>query len=439
MSTSFRRILFFFILLLAVTAPAVADAQVQTNNFLNTIIETYRVKAEQWNPVILAAAKRLFWILAGIEFAWMAICLGLRRVDLTEWAAELARHILFIGFFYAVLLNSGAWSNAIVKSLWDLAGQANASAGGSGGVNPVDIFDMGVKIALQLSEAYSLWRPGASLGLAIAAFIIAICFALITAFLVIAMVEMYIVLNAGVIILGLGATRWTSDYAVKYLTYAFSVGMKLFILQLLLGLGEMLMMGWAESVTLHQDQVFAIIGGAVVMLALVYAIPNLVQSLITGVSVGSGQAMTAAMGAVGGAAMGATVAVAGASAAGYQATRLAQQEGASNVWSIAKAASAHLAQEAGSDLMGQLSGGNRYGTMGGRMAHNLAQERQGAGGGVLNSDTISAAFRQPGLGDSHASQSGADKPEPRSETDSTYLSGVRPDVKPIRYDGLDDD
>ena len=427
------------IVLLSLAAPAITAAQVQSNNFLGPIINEYKAKAEQWRPVILDAAKRLFWILAGIELAWTALMLGLRRVDLTEWAAELARHILFIGFFYGVLMNSGVWTKAIVDSLWQLAGEASASAGGSGDVNPDNIFDIGVNIALALSEAYSVWQPGASLGLAIAALIIAICFALIAAFLVLALVEMYIVLNAGVILLGLGATRWTSDYAVKYLTYAFSVGMKLFVLQLLLGLGESMMLGWAQSVQVSQDQVFVIVGGSIVMLALVYSIPNLIQSLITGISNGSGQGMTAALGAVGGAAMGAAAATAGAGSATYQATKLAREEGATGMWSVAKAASAHLAQGAGDDLMGQLAGGNRFGTMGGRMAQNLAGQRDGGGQGFLDADTISAAFRQPGGGGNMPSMPGADASGPAPESASTYISGVSPDVNPPRYDQIDAD
>jgi hypothetical protein len=162
-----------------------------------------------------------------------------------------------------------------------------------------------------------------------------------------------------------------------------------------------------------------------------------IQSLITGVSNGSGQGMTAAIGAVGGAAMGAAAATAGAGSAAYQATKLAREEGASGMWSISKAASAHLAQGAGDDLMGQLAGGNRHGTMGGRMAQNLAGQREGGGNqGFLDGDTISAAFRQPG-GGSMPSMPGADASEPRPQGDSTYISGVRPDVNPPRYDGID--
>jgi type IV secretion system protein TrbL len=411
--------------------PAMANAQVQSNNFLNTIVDEYRHHAAQWTPVMLSAAKRLFWLLAAIECTWMAILLGLRRADMTEWVAELVRHLMFIGFFYAVLLHSGAWSSAIVESLRQLASDANASAGGTSGISPATVFDIGLTIALKLSDAYSFWAPGASLGLAIAVLITAICFALIAAFLVIALVEMYIVLNAGVILLGLDASRWTSDYAVKYLTYAFSVGMKLFVLQLLIGLGEVLMTGWAKSVETHQDQVFAIVGGAVVMLALVYAIPNLIQSLITGVSTGSGQPMTAALGAIGGAAMGAAIQGAGAGSAAYQATRLAQAEGTTGMWSVARAASAHLATQAGSDLVGKLSGGNRFGTMGGRMGERLAQERQRTGEGVLDGNTISAALWPPSSGMSQMPSAG----QPPPATDHTYHSGVRPEVNPSRDDG----
>jgi type IV secretion system protein TrbL len=417
--------------------PAIAQAQVPSNNFLDAILDEYRTRASQWTPVILNAATTLFWLLASLEFAWMAILLGLKRAELAEWAAELVRHVMFIGFFYAVLRHSGSWSSAIVESLRHLANDANASAGGTGGISPAAIFDIGLDIALKLSDAYSFWAPGASLGLAIAALLIAICFALIAAFLVIALVEMYIVLNAGVILLGLGASRWTSDYAVKYLTYAFSVGMKLFVLQLLIGLGEGLMKGWADRVMTHQDQVFAIVGGAVVMLALVYSIPNLIQSLITGVSTGSGQPMTAALGAMGGAAMGAAIQGAGAGSAAFQATQLARAEGATGVWSVAQAASAHLAHGAGSDLMGKLSGGNRFGTMGGRMGERLAQQRQSTGEGVLDGNAISAAFRTAGSGAVQMPAMPSAGPTPSPATDSTYRSGVRSDVNPPRYDGAD--
>ena len=104
MSTSHRRIRFFFMLFLALAVPIIAEAQVKHDDFLETIMEEYRTKAELWRPVIFEAAKKLFWSLAILEFCWVAILMGNRRVDIMEWAAELVRHVMFIGFFYAVLL-----------------------------------------------------------------------------------------------------------------------------------------------------------------------------------------------------------------------------------------------------------------------------------------------------------------------------------------------
>lgn len=118
----------------------------------------------------------------------------------------------------------------------------------------------------------------------------------------------------------------------------------------------------------------------------------------------------------------------------YQVTQLARQEGATGVWSIAKAASAHLAHEISSDLFGKLSGGNRFGTMGGRMAQHLAQQRQSAGAGALDGNTMSAALCPPS---STTSQMPGAEQHPPAATDSTYLSGVRPAVDPLRYDGAD--
>ncbi len=427
------------LLILSLMVPALAQAQVRGDNFLDQITEDYRKKANLWHDVIHDAAVSLFWQLAALEFCWMAILLGLRRADVGEWAGDLVRYILFIGFFYAVLKHAQTWPSHIVESLREIAGEANEDAGGTGGMHPADIFDIGLKIALQFSDAYSVWSPGASLALAVAALVIVVCFAMIAAFLVLALVEMYIVLNAGIILLGLGASRWTKDYAVKYLTYAFSVGMKLFVLQLLMGLGESLMQDWLNDLSNNQDQVFAVVGGAVVMLALVYSIPNLIQSLITGISTGGGQAMTAAMGAVGGVAMGAALQGAGAGAAGYQATQLARQEGASGVSGIARAAGAHLAHAAGGDLYGKMTGESksRFGTLGGRIAQTLGEQRQTAGSGQIGENTISAASSAPVPNMPTMPKPPADPDEAARQ--SEYVSGVRPDVEPSRYQRSDTD
>ena len=157
-------ILYMFLLLCLVMVPEITHAQLNSDNFLNVIIDDYREKASLWKPVILEAAHNLFVLLLFIESLWMAIMLALRRADITEWAVEVVRHIMFIGFFYALLTRSGDWSSAIINSLMQLADQASRDAGGTGGVSPATIFEIGLDIAvpkwprLELSYTRALSR-----------------------------------------------------------------------------------------------------------------------------------------------------------------------------------------------------------------------------------------------------------------------------------------
>ena len=387
-------------------------AAVARDNLLEDILDAYRSRVAFWIPAVKRAAFGLFWSLAGIELAWTGVNLALQGADLKEFAAELVRRVLFIGFFLSLLTYGHNWANTIVDSLRLTAASASQAAGASSGMSPAVIFDIGIKMAINLAQAYSIFDPGGALGLAIAALIITIVFALIAAFMVLAYVEMYIVLTAGMILLGLGGSRWTKDFAVKYLTYAFSVGMKLFILQLLLGIGEGLFTDWTQQFGSDQGQVFLVLGGSIVMLALVKSVPDLVQSLITGISVGSGVALPAAAGAAVGGMAGAALRTGGGLAAIQQATKLAQAQGATGVMGVASAAAGNLGRGVKEDMMGRLGGGNRFGTLGGRMAQDMRQQRQSMG--EIGMNTIggtSGGSTGPGSGPSPMpSPNGTDSP-----------------------------
>ncbi len=68
--------------------------------------------------------------------------------------------------------------------------------------------------------------------------IVVICFSLVAAIFVSVMVEMYVGLLAGMIMLGLGGSSYTKDFAVRYLVYAFGVGMKLMALVMIAKIGS---------------------------------------------------------------------------------------------------------------------------------------------------------------------------------------------------------
>ncbi|MGH7210500.1 MAG: P-type conjugative transfer protein TrbL, partial [Acetobacteraceae bacterium] len=214
--------------ILVISAPAHA----QSVNVLDQIVSQFQSRSAGWESTLRSFALGTFGILASIELAWAAFKLAFRGSDVSEWLAEIVNQILFLGFFLALLENSVTWGTAIVNSFRQAAGAA-----GGGGIAPSDVFAAGVKIAAQVLNQMSFWHPEASAGLIVAGIVIEVCFALMAAFMVLALVESYLIISMGVIFMAFGGSRWTKDFAVSTVRYTVSVGAKLFVLQLLVSIG----------------------------------------------------------------------------------------------------------------------------------------------------------------------------------------------------------
>jgi type IV secretion system protein TrbL len=379
-----RRFLIIIASLLGILATGAlfAQAPVNSNNVLDSIIDLYRNTASNWRGSILDAATRLFWILVGIDFIWTGFNLALQKADFSQIVAELIKRIMVIGFYYALLINSGTWTQAIIDSFRTLASNANAASGLSGGISPSNIFDLGIRIASQLTEQVSFSEIGESVGRVIISIIILISFALIAGFLLVALIELYIALNAAIILLGFGGSRWTSDYALKYLTFVLSSGMKIFVMQLLIGIGQSFILTMNTNYNGNMTQTLILLGVSIVLCLLVKQIPDYIQSIVAGVSPGSaGNALVAAGSAAGGAAIGAAtggaaVGIGGAMAV-MEAAKLAQAGGSTGVGGTLLGAAKNLGGAALGDFGGKLSGNlsHQHGNMGARMASRMKEER----------------------------------------------------------------
>jgi type IV secretion system protein TrbL len=276
---------------------AAVPAHAQSVNVLDQIVMEFKTRAAGWESTLRSFAMGTFGILATIELAWAAIRLAFRRSDVSEWLAEIVNQILFLGFFLALLENSVTWGQAIVNSFRQAAGAA-----GGGGIAPSDVFAAGVKIASMVLSQMSIWHPEASAGLMVAGIVIEICFALMAAFMVLALVESFLIISMGVLFMAFGGTRWTKDFAISTVRYTVSVGAKLFVLQLLVSIGASLIQTWANSFTDVTDASLCIlVGCSIVMLALVKVLPETMQSIVNGSSMASGSALVGAALAVGGA------------------------------------------------------------------------------------------------------------------------------------------
>jgi type IV secretion system protein TrbL len=160
-----------------------------------------------------------------------------------------------------------------------------------------------------------------ALSASLAMIVSVIAFSLVAAIFLAVLVEMYVGLLAGMIMLGLGGSSFTKDFAIRYLVYAFSVGMKLMSLVMIAKIGSDVLIGLAQDSTVgdQYQTALAVAGIAVVIFILAMYVPTIVQGVVQGASVSGGMEVIrhgsqAASFAAGGVALGVGGASAGAAA-----------------------------------------------------------------------------------------------------------------------------
>lgn len=350
-------------MLLLLASPALAQDGSLLTNLENEVVTA----ARGWETTILQAARSLFWILAGIEIGIAAVWLALQAASLDSWFSELVRRILFIGLFAFILERGPAFAKAVVDSLFQIGA-------GGGGASPANVFNAGLKVASALSSKaqFGLFQDNAlAIAAVFAMIVVVVAFALVAAIFVAVMVEMYVGLLAGMIMLGLGGSSFTKDFAVRYLIYAFSVGMKLMALVMIARIGSEVLVNLANSPSTGDQflSTLAIAGISVVVFMIAMYVPSIVQGVVQGVSVSSGME---------------------ALRAGSQTAAFAA--GAGSMAAGAAALSAGAARVGASSYAGARTGGASFGAA----ALRGMTDAIGAAGGALSSAARDKAIGVPG-------------------------------------------
>ncbi|WP_064710118.1 P-type conjugative transfer protein TrbL [Rhizobium bangladeshense] len=302
-------------------------ALAQEGSVLTSLQNQITTAAKGWETTVMDAAKSLFWILATIEIGIAAVWLALQAASIDSWFAELVRRIMFVGFFAFVLAQGPTFAKAVVDSLFQIgAGGATAS--------PADVFNAGLAVATKMSEKiqFGLFEDNAlAISAAFAMVVVVISFSLVAAIFVSVMVEMYIGLLAGMIMLGLGGSSYTKDFAVRYLIYAFSVGMKLMALVMISRIGSEVLIGLANEPNIGDQfqTALAIAGIAVVVFIVAIYVPNIMQGVVQGASVSGGMEAIRHGGQAASFAAGAGFLAGGAASAGFAAGQAARAAGSS--------------------------------------------------------------------------------------------------------------
>ncbi|MBP2236359.1 type IV secretion system protein TrbL [Sinorhizobium kostiense] len=327
MNANQLRALAVAILFAGFAALAAQPALAQEGSVLTSLQNQITTAAKGWETTVMDAAKSLFWILATIEIGIAAVWLALQAAALDSWFAELVRRIMFVGFFAFVLAQGPTFAKAVVDSLFQIGA-------GGGTASPADVFNAGLAVATKMSEKiqFGLFEDNAlAISAAFAMVVVVISFSLVAAIFVSVMVEMYLGLLAGMIMLGLGGSSFTKDFAVRYLVYAFSVGMKLMALVMISRIGSEVLIGLANEPQVGDrfQTALAIAGIAVVVFLIAIYVPNIIQGVVQGASVTGGMETIRHGGQAASFSAGAGFLAAGVAGAGFAAGQAARAAGSS--------------------------------------------------------------------------------------------------------------
>lgn len=307
---SYSGLLMAFALLLVAVSPL--PAQISSSN-PSQILQQYRGFRTNWMTTIWPYANTLFGLLATIEFAWSAAVMALEKTDLQSWTSALLRKVMWLGAFYALLMFGRQWIPAIIDSFSQLGGSA-AGIDGNQGLSPSGVFTQGLNIAAALMDGASssafFTNPASSLAVMVAAAFVVLAFTAITIQYVVAVVESYLVVAAGVIFLGFGGSRWTTPYVERYIGLGVSTGIKIMLLYMLIGVGMSLAGGWLdEAIGVGTSPnpsmtAFDVMGAALIFMMLCWQIPKLFAAVLGGSpALSGGDLLATATGVAAGAAM----------------------------------------------------------------------------------------------------------------------------------------
>lgn len=394
--------------LLLFSAAASAQQIQPSMGMFDDIAAFYMQQAKAMQAVLEPYALRLFGLLSVISIALFFIRQllsgdGNSATLVTRFSLEIVK----IGVFFYFVTHGP-------QHLLRLIGyfiQSGAAVTGLGELSASGIVVLGFDACFRTFDAIGAmgWGDTAAFGLplALAGMGILACFALVGILYLVRVIELYMVMYGGVLLLGFGGISFTRDIPKNYLSYMLSAGAQLFMLNVVIGFGMQLVSSWPASLTLDATpdavlrQVLQLLVGSAVFAALAWSIPKVAASLVNGaVSLGAADAIAPAAAVGGATAIGAAVATGsatgfaaaakGAAQATSSGVSLAKESGSSGIGAALKGlghAVGASASEAGRAAQASLglkppsihstdSRGRQVENLGTRAANNLQQRAQ---------------------------------------------------------------
>lgn len=259
-----------------------------TDTMFADILNLYGESAGRWELVMSEAASRLFWILSTISMVWTFCTLALRKADIGEFFSEFFKFIMFTGFFWWLLTNGTTIASAIINGFSMLGGQAS---GFGTDITPTRIMRIGLSIFGTVADNASIWEPASTICGILIAFFILLILSVICVNIVLLTISSWILIYAGIIFLGFGGSRWTSEMALNYYRTVLGLAIQIMTMILVVGVGYGFLESYYDLLKVHDMDIknLAVIFICISLLFhLSNKLPPLVAGIMTGASIGGG-------------------------------------------------------------------------------------------------------------------------------------------------------
>lgn len=332
-----RQINISLLLLVMPAITAQAATGIRSAGLMDDILERFAATASGWGTRMVDFGSWLFFGLALISMLWTFGFMALKKADLQEFFAEIVQFLVTTGFFLWILRNGPAISLSMVDSLRQIA----AEASGLGGLlSPSGIIDIGFDIAGKVVDQSSLLSPSTSLAGVLVAIVILIALTLVSVNMLLMLIAVWLLAYAGVFLLGFGGGRWTQDIAIQYYKKILGVGVQIFAMTLIVGIGksfiDQVYANMTSDMTIQELLVMLVV--AIILALMVEKLPPMLASIVDssttggglgsfglGAGLGAASMAAAAMSGAGSGVIGAGASMAGGGSALQAAFQAAQQ------------------------------------------------------------------------------------------------------------------
>ncbi len=214
------------------------------------IANQFNLAAMKYSAAIQPYAIKLFigLLLIDVLATWIQFTVE-GQLDGSFFLGRLIKHVLSGGFVYLMIINALPWMQAVLNSF----SRIGAAATGLPALSPQTVLQLGGNMASTIFNTPATASLMADIELAIvqsiSAFVVLLSFVITAAMLLLTLIEAYLVVGGGVILLGFGANRFTAPAAEGYFGYVIRVGVRLLFFYLVLAIGVQMASQWSAAIT----------------------------------------------------------------------------------------------------------------------------------------------------------------------------------------------